>query len=241
MKKRIIWLLMSCVVALSLVVASCAHPAPTTPPTTPTAPTAPTTPTTPTQPTTPAPPATTPQPAPGETLGEILGQAQGIASVKYDMVMTAPGAPVVTQKIEVKGNKMRTEMTQEGQTQIILVDYDARTMYMYMPEENMAMKVAFNPPAKSAVEEAQSVTGYNPTVVGTETIDGKVCLVVEYTAEGAATKMWIWEEHAFPIRVEVTTAEGKTTVEYKNIEFVDIPDSEFELPEDVEIVEVPGM
>jgi outer membrane lipoprotein-sorting protein len=112
---------------------------------------------------------------------------------------------------------------------------------MYMPEENMAMKMAFNPPAKSAVEEAQSVADYNPTVVGTETIDGKVCLVVEYTAEGAATKMWIWEEHAFPIRVEVTTAEGKTVVEYKNIEFGDIPDSDFELPSGVEIIQVPGM
>ena len=240
MKKRIVWLLMSCLVALSLVVASCAHPAPTTPPTTPTTPTAPTAPTTPTQPTTPAPPATTPQPAPGETLGEILGRAQGIASVKYDMVMTSPGQPAVTQKIEVKGNKMRIETTQEGQTQIILIDYDARTMYVYMPEENMAMKMTFNPPAKSAVEEAQSVADYNPTVVGTETIDGKVCLVVEYTVEGAATKMWIWEEHAFPIRVEVTTAEGKTIVEYKNIAFVDIPDSEFELPAGVQIIEMPG-
>jgi len=156
------------------------------------------------------------------------------------MVMTSPGQPAVTQKIEVKGNKMRIETTQEGQTQIILIDYDARTMYVYMPEENMAMKMTFNPPAKSAVEEVQSVADYNPTVVGTETIDGKVCLVVEYTVEGAATKMWIWEEHAFPIRVEVTTAEGKTIVEYKNIAFVDIPDSEFELPAGVQIIEMPG-
>jgi len=174
-------------------------------------------------------------------LGEILGRAQGIASVKYDMVITSPGAPAVTQKIWVKGNKMRTEMTQEGQTQVVLIDYDARTMYMYMPEENMAMKMTFNPPAESAVEEAQSVADYNPTVVGTETIDGKVCLVVEYTVEGAATKMWIWKEYAFPIRVEVTTAEGKTIVEYKNIAFGDIPDSEFVLPPGVEIIQLPGM
>jgi len=234
MKKRIVWLLMSCLVGLSLVVASCAQPPSTTPP-----PTEPTTPTTPTEPTTPAPPATTPEPAPGETLGEILGRAQGIASVKYDMVITSPGMPAVTQTVKVKGNKMRTEMTMEGQTQIILIDFDARTMYMYMPEESMAMKVTFNPPAKSAVEEAQSVADYNPTVVGTETIDGKVCLVVEYTAEGATTKAWIWEEHGFPIRVEATTSEGTTIVEYKNIEFVDIPDSEFELPEGVQIIE-PG-
>jgi len=39
----------------------------------------------------------------------------------------------------------------------------------------------------------------------------------------------------------MTTDEGMVIVEYKNIEFVDIPDSMFELPEGVEIMEMPGM
>jgi outer membrane lipoprotein-sorting protein len=181
-------------------------------------------------------------------LGEILGRAAGIASVKYDMLITGPGAPTMTQQVWVKKNKMRTEMTQQGKTQIILVevnryrplDIDAQTMYMYMPAENIAVKMNFAQVAKSAVEEAESIQNYNPTVVGTETIDGKVCLVVEYTVVEAATKAWIWEEHGFPIRVEVTTSEGTTTVEYKNIEFVDIPDSMFELPAGVQIIEQPG-
>jgi len=69
MKKRIAWLLMSCLVGLSLVLASCAQPAPTTPtpptaPITPTPPTAPITPTPPTAPTTPTQPPTA-KPAPG--------------------------------------------------------------------------------------------------------------------------------------------------------------------------------
>jgi outer membrane lipoprotein-sorting protein len=224
MKKRIVWLLMSCLVVLSLMLASCAKPAPTTP-TTPTAPTTPTTPTAPTG---------------GETLGEILGRAEGIASMKYDLVMTGPGAPTMTQKVWVKKNKMRMETTQQEQTAIILIDIDAQTMYMYMPEQNMAMKMNFSQAAKSATEEAASIQNYNPTILGTETIDGKVCLVVEYTVEEATTKAWIWEEHGFPIRVDVTTTAGKTTIEYKNIEFVDIPDSMFELPAGVEIIEQPG-
>jgi outer membrane lipoprotein-sorting protein len=214
MKKRIAWLLMGCLVVLSLMLASCAKPAPTAP----TAPAA---------------------PAGGETLGEILGRAAGVASMQYDLVMTAPGAPTMTQKVWVKKNKMRMEMTQQEETQIILTDIDAQTMYVYMPAENMAMKMNFSQATKSATEEAGSIQNYNPTVVGTETIDGKVCLVVEYTAGGAATKAWIWEEHGFPIRVEVTTSEGTTTVEYKNIGFVDILDSKFELPAGVQIIQ-PG-
>jgi outer membrane lipoprotein-sorting protein len=103
------------------------------------------------------------------------------------------------------------------------------------------MKMNFSQATKSATEEAESIPNYNPTILGTETIDGKVCLVVEYTVVEAATKAWIWEEHGFPIRVEVTTTEGTTTVEYKNIEFVDIPDSMFELPPGVQIIGQPGM
>jgi outer membrane lipoprotein-sorting protein len=53
--------------------------------------------------------------------------------------------------------------------------------------------------------------------------------------------MWIWEQYGFPIRVEMTTTEGTVIVEYKNIEFTDIPDIMFELPEGVEIMEIPGM
>ena len=171
-----------------------------------------------------------------ETLGEILGRGAGIDSVKYDMLITAPGAPTVTQTIWVKQNKMRTEMTEQEEPIIILVDFDAGTMYMYMPEQNMAMKVDFGQAAKSAVEEAQSIPNYNPHIIGTETRDGKVCLVVEYTVEQVTVKMWIWKEHGFPIRIETTTTEGKTIIEFKNIEFVDIPDSKFELPPGVQVM-----
>jgi len=178
---------------------------------------------------------TTPPPS-DETLGEILGRGAGIDSVKYDMLITAPGAPTVTMHFWVKHNKMRTETTEQGQNIVMLVDYDEGVMYVYMPDENMAMKVDFGQAAKSAVEEAQAITNYNPHIIGTETRDGKVCLVAEYTVEQVTAKMWIWKEHGFPIRIETTTTEGKTIIEFKNIEFADILDRMFELPEGVQIM-----
>ena len=131
-------------------------------------------------------------------------------------------------------------MTLEGQTAITLLDMDANTMYIYYPGQNMAIEMTYEP-TESPIDESQSITNYNPTIIGTETLDGKVCLVVEYTADGVTTKMWIWKENGFPIRIETTTGEGKTVIELKNIDFSDIPDSEFELPQGVEIVEIPGM
>jgi len=215
----------------------------TTTPTTSTQPltttTTPTTTTTTTQPPTKA-TTTTTTAAIGETLSEILGHAVDITSVKYDMEITAPGTPATTTKIWMKTNKMRSEMTFEGQTMITLLNVDNQTMYLYYPDQNMAIKMAYEQP-ESAMEEAQSIPDYNPTIIGTETLDGKVCLVVEYTVNGTTAKMWIWEEYGFPIRVETTTAEGTIIIVYKNIEFTDIPDNVFELPEGVQIMDIPGM
>jgi len=178
--------------------------------------------------------------ATGETLSEILGHTSGISSVIYDMVMTAPGIPATTTKIWMKNYKMRTETNFEGQTMITLLDMDAQTMYLYYPDQNMAMQMTYEQP-ESAIEEVQSITDYNPTTIGTETLDGKVCLVVEYSIEGTVAKMWIWQERGFPIRVEATTTEGTIIIEYRNIEFTEVPDDIFELAEGVQIMEIPGM
>jgi len=90
------------------------------------------------------------------------------------------------------------------------------------------------------VDDTEAISKYNPTIVGTDTIDGKKCTVVQYTIEGQTTKMWLWQDHGFPLRVEATTPQGKTTMEYKNIQFNDIPDSLFTLPAGVQIQQMPG-
>ncbi|MFH1483877.1 MAG: DUF4412 domain-containing protein [Chloroflexota bacterium] len=170
-------------------------------------------------------------------MSQIFAQAAGIVSVKYDMTITAPGTPTTTAKVWLEKNKMRTEFTAEGQTVVQLVDMDVRTMYMYIPAENMAMKMDFS---QAPEAPTQNIEEYKPVVIGTETLDGKVCLVVEYTDEGTKTKSWMWKEKGFPIRVEMATPEGTTVMEFKNIEFADIPDSMFELPAGVQIVQMPG-
>ena len=174
------------------------------------------------------------------SLTDILGLSTQIGSMKYDMTVTAPGSPVVTQTIWVKKSKMRTEVSAEGQTTVLIMDAEASTMYTYMPAQNMAMKMSWNPTTKSATEEAISVTGYHPVTVGTETIDGKVCTIVQYTVEGKTAKMWLWQQHGIPLRVEAQSPQGLVVMEYKNISFDDIPDSMFTLPEGVQIVSMPG-
>jgi len=117
--------------------------------------------------------------------------------------------------------------------------------YVYISAQNIAMKMDIGEVqenvGESPVEQSESIEKYNPTVVGSEVLDGKNCLVVEYTTETAETKMWIWKKHGFPIRTETTTDKGTTIVEIKNIEFGDIPDTMFELPAGIQIIEMPGL
>ena len=134
-------------------------------------------------------------------------------------------------------------MSAEGQTVINLIDFDAMTMYMYNPAENVAIQMDLSGFEELATEESEGILDYNPTIIGTETLDGKVCLVVAYTytdSQGVEVKVkqWLWKEHGFPIRME-TTRQGQTSImEMKNIEFDDIPDSTFELPEGVQVKEL---
>jgi outer membrane lipoprotein-sorting protein len=109
-----------------------------------------------------------------------------------------------------------------------------------MPAQNMALKMTLDPNTTSAIDDTKAIAQYNPTVVGTDTIDGKKCTVVQYTIEGQTVKMWLWQDYGFPLRVEATTSQGTTLMEYQNIEFKDIPDNIFTLPADVQIQQMPG-
>lgn len=179
----------------------------------------------------------TPTPA-GKTLSETLGMSSKIVSIKYDILITGPGIPAMTTKMWLKKNKIRTEISQQGVNAVTLIDKDAKTMYAYMPAQNIAVKAPFDPGQvpQSPMDEAKSILNYNAKVVGTESIDGKVSSVVEYTSGQGSVKTWIWQDYGLPIRTEITSRAGKTIIEYKNIEFTDIPDSMFELPAGVRIM-----
>ena len=177
------------------------------------------------------------------SLSDILGAISRVDSVKYDTVLTLPDTSTYTTSIWIKGTKMKTESTTEVEMIIIIIDLEAQTSIMYMPDQGYAME--YDMPDmpdtdQPATELTKDIEQYDPTIIGTDAIDGHECTVIEYTEEGSSAKMWIEKTHGFPIRVETTTSEGTTIMEYKNIDFSDIPDSEFELPEGVEIMDLPS-
>ena len=228
--KRLALALLLILVMVSLVAAGCgeeeesaptgtATPAPTAAPTVTEAPASTATPT---------PTATTTEPL-DERLSNLLGLTADIESVRFNVTLETPVAPPVDTTIWIKGNKMRTDATMPGLGETIsIIDFDAQTMSTVMGGQTITVDIAMAP--QSPIATAQSLADYAPTIVDTETIDEKVCTVVEYTMEGVTAKMWLWEEHGFPVKIETTTAEGTVTIQYTDIDFSPIDDSMFELP-----------
>ena len=174
-----------------------------------------------------------------ESLEDILGRGAELVSVKYELVITAPGTPQQIMQVWFKQDKIRTEVTEQGQDVVMIANFDSQVAYLYYPAMNIAYEMDFEQVAELPLADAQSVTDYEYQIIGTEIVDGKECLVVEYAvpAEQTTVKMWIWEEYGFPIRAEMTTPTGTITAEYRNLDFSDIPDDMFELPPGVQIME----
>jgi outer membrane lipoprotein-sorting protein len=182
---------------------------------------------------------TTTTTAAGNSVSGILGKLGNVDTITYDLTMTVPGQAAITMTIYQKKNKMREEMTVGGIAAAVIIDGDAQTMYTYMPSLNMATKMTYDSSAiiPGAWETDDTAMDYNPNIVGKESIDGKSCTVIAWEIPGSGSaKEWIWTEKGFPLKMEMTTSAGKTTMEYRNVDFSDIPDSTFELPADAQIV-----
>jgi outer membrane lipoprotein-sorting protein len=142
--------------------------------------------------------------------------------------------------VSAEGQKLRMEMTAEGQTIVYLTNYATMKMYVYYPSQNMAMEMDIGTFAGAATDAAKDIEQYDPTILGTETLDGKVCLVVQYNysdqGKNVMAKIWIWKQYGFAIRTETTIEGVTTTMEVDNIVFGDIDNSQFEIPTGVMII-----
>ena len=172
-----------------------------------------------------------------ESLDDILAQAANVTMVKYDLF--APfHDELQTTRVWVKDNMMKTEGLLDGQpVETYLLDLEAKTVYYWHSPDNIPHSgIAPGEVADfaSAMIWTDSIAGWNPTLIGSETTDGKDCYLVEcVNIENSemTVKGWIWKEHNFLVRMDIITAGNTGAFELKNISFDDIDDSVFRLPE----------
>lgn len=235
------------ITALGFTVAACSEaPTPTAVPTpTRAAPTPPTT-------TQAAPTATRPAapaggapaagaPPAGASLTELTTKSRGVANYTVDMKIAAAGQ-TMPGKGFIKGNKVRQEVGTGQQQTVILMDFDKKTAFTLLPEQNLALPMDFDQMAQDTERPTDLMQdlGADAKFVGTETVDGKQSAIYETSKPDGTTKVWVWIEKGLPLKIETQIGADRAVVEFTNYQFTAPPDDVFELPTDVQFVEVPS-
>lgn len=177
-----------------------------------------------------------------ESLGDLLAKGRNLPGLTYDFAMSGQGMEMQG-KMWVAGQKMKTEMAIQGQKMITIIDGANNVTYNYMPDQNMAMKIAFEPDkaTKAPDQFSKELDVTKTKILETVTYDGVKCKVVEMQGPDGKTqtKMWIREDYGLPARVEIADAEGKKMViEYKNLKVGQISPETFVLPQGVAITDM---
>lgn len=183
-----------------------------------------------------------PEPADGaEELGDVLDAFEMPSSFVMTMKEAdaeGPGRKMAMKMDGEKATKVRIEQETASGTEVMIMDLEDEVIYSYDTASNEGMKL---PMQAGAAQDApvepweQYEAGYK--IVGSETMDGVDCWIVEITQEGETGRAWIGKQDGLMRRVE---APGETmTITIADVNSV--PDSEFEVPAGIEISEMPDM
>ena len=162
----------------------------------------------------------------------------------YEQSITMTDDVVSTSKVLIKDEKLRIESSAGGMTQVLI--RNPQGMYTYSPEQKLALKLPDVPfpmgPMDDPEHYLEQLKEQEAVVIGTETIRGYICNVYQFQNpnEDGTTTAWVWTERGFPVRIEMESPRGTTTVELTNIDLdTEIPDAAFEFPLDVNVLD-PG-
>jgi len=147
-----------------------------------------------------------------------------------DLVITDAKGKTNIGKVYIKGtDKIRQEITTEGETSVTILRLDKKVSWTLLPDKQyMEISIPVDPNQPNPEYE------YEITEVGKETVNGYPCKIMQYTYKNkkyGELKHWVSEKLGYPIKMENIDAKGKITItEYKNIKEGVQPDSLFEIP-----------
>jgi hypothetical protein len=164
----------------------------------------------------------------------FLGIAHAAMEFSADVVIVPKGDEPMKGKIFVKGDKVRQETSDEGETQVMIIRPDKKLTWMITPEEKTYMETPYQPSDKT-FEEWTAEKEKNGKFLGEETVSGMPCKKYETIEDGEKTVFWISKQFPFPIKIE----DSEMTMEYKNIKLGLLNGPLFELPAGYEKMAAP--
>jgi len=175
----------------------------------------------------------------GDKLSKLLASVKPPSS--YEMTIIPPAgtdAGAMTSIMKMSGGKpVKAKMLHEDGW--VITDLEAKVMYMHDKEmgENVAVRMPLQTDQQADAAAQSDFVDQDAAITGSDTVDGVECWVYSTTAGGATHKVWVGKKDGLPRQTE--SEEGVAKFQYSRIN--KIKDSEFDLPEGVEVTEMPQM
>jgi outer membrane lipoprotein-sorting protein len=177
-------------------------------------------------------------------IGLGIAGSGNAAEFSADMIQKSPMGNT-NGKVFVKGENLRQEMTMGEQNQIMIFQKDKGVALVLMPEMKMYMEIPAGgqqdmaPPTPEEMENMAE-----KKYLGQEKVNGYKCKKYLFTPRDPSvgtTTMWISNKLNFPIKTEMKSSSGPMSMEYKNIQEKEIPDSLFKIPAGYQKMSMPMM
>jgi len=160
------------------------------------------------------------------------------AEFSADIAMKPKGEQELQSKIYVKDKKIRHELTEDGETQIIVFRPDKGVVWTIIPEEKMYVEAPMGDSEKT-LEEWTPEKEKKAKSLGDDTVSGYPCKKYELVEDGEKVTFWVSKKFPFPIKVQ----DDEAVIEYRNIKEGGVADSLFDVPagyEKMSMTEMPG-
>ncbi len=181
----------------------------------------------------------------GVSLGVLffcsMGSAHALA-LSYEQTVSVEGQEILS-KVSLKDDQFRIESDAAGTNSVVISNSEG--MYSIMPSENMAMKLPSDPSIsqelrKNAENYLEFLEAQGAVQKGSEELGAYSCDIYEFAqpGSGSLTRVWVWKDHNFPVRVE---SEG-TSIRMRNVKFNEtLASNLFEVPAGLEIIDLQGI
>lgn len=176
------------------------------------------------------------------TAKALCDKAVTIPSVQYERLITySPKMLPSSTRVRRKGARERIDFDLGQQSIIITPEGIYQSHGVKEKWKLLNDSPGRLPSCDWMTGNAELMTVGSEKIIGTETVDGKECVILELTGKlGLGTfkaKEWIWKQNGLEVQSEVVRAMDHagsvvTRTANRRFEFTDIPDDVFAVPKD---------
>jgi hypothetical protein len=158
-------------------------------------------------------------------------------SYSADQLITTRDGNTINSKLYCDNGRIRTEMTAEGMTIIILPDQ--QKAYTVMDSQKMVMVMPYDPAKYKKF--MIGTPGFQGTTeaAGTDTVDGVACNKYKLTTDGKVYDLWTNTATKQPVKLAVE--DGSFVLVWKNYQAGPQDPALFQVPAGYQMVTMPSM